>query len=276
MDPFLNIIDNELVIPGVRGKHVFLHISDTHLCISDAESTPEEAEQAAAWDKKWMRSKENFARQFGEPFGDAQRISTAEGFDKLLAFAGEQRPEALILTGDNLECMHPAGERFLTARMKACGLPFLCVPGNHEASSLSGVWEPGVRVLDYDGFRVVGVDDRLQTVSAEDLDRLESLAAEGVPMIVCCHIPVSASGNREAMRRFSSYFVLDGNGEDENGVRFVRFLEDSYAVKMVLCGHVHGYSETEIIPGKRQITASQGMIGFVHRLTVRGDAPAQS
>ena len=40
---------------------------------------------------------------------------------------------------------------------------------------------------------------------------------------------------------------------------------------MTLCGHIHGYSDTEISPGKRQITASQGMIGFVHRLTVRGE-----
>jgi hypothetical protein len=126
-------------------------------------------------------------------------------------------------------------------------------------------------VLDYKDLRIIGVDDRLKTVAAEDLDRLEALAAEGVPMIVCCHIPATASGNQEEMGRFGTYFTIDRESEDEGGRRFVRFLETAPAVKMVLCGHIHGYSDTEIVPGKRQITASQGMIGAIHRLTVRGE-----
>ena len=217
-----------------------------------------------------MRGKESFAHGFGEPFGDAQRITTVEGFKKLLSFAAEEKPEALVLTGDNLECMHAAGERFLASSLRNCGVPFFCVPGNHETDSCAGVWSPGIHVLESDGFRVVGVDDRRQTVTEEDLDRLEQLASEGIPMILAYHIPVSASGNREQMRRFGSYYCIDGETADENGKRFVRFIETCPQVKMTLCGHIHGYSDTELVPGKRQITASQGMIGFIHRLTVKG------
>ncbi len=271
MDPYLQITDNELVIPGLKRKRVFFHISDTHLAVRDALSTEEEARQAEEWEARWMVGKENFARSFGEHFSDAQRITTVEGFDKMLAFARDERPDALLFTGDNLECMHPAGERFLAARMKDCPLPFLAVPGNHESASLPGVWEPGVRILDYGDFRVVGVDDRLGTVSGEDLDRLAALGNEGIPMIVTCHIPVSTAMNRERMSKFSPYFFISDETADENGIRFVRFLMDCTAVKLVLCGHIHGYSDAEIAPGKRQITASQGMIGFIHRLTVRGE-----
>ncbi len=271
MDPYLQIRDSILILPGLREQRVFLHVSDTHLCVRDDQSTEEEARQAEEWESRWMIGKENFAKSFGEPFGDAQRISTVEGFDRLLAYARQEEPDALILTGDNLECMHPAGERFLASRMKDFPLPFLCVPGNHESEALPGVWEPGVRVLDYGDFRIVGADDRLGTVRGEDLDRLEKLAEEGIPMIVCCHIPAAAQSNRDFMRRFGVYFSIDRETEDENGRRFVRFLETSPAVKMTLCGHIHGWSDTELVPGKRQITASQGMIGFVHRLTVRGE-----
>ena len=271
MDPYIRVIDNELILPGMKGRHVFLHISDTHLCVSDDLSTEEEKAEAIARDERWMVGKENFAKSFGEPFSDAQRITTAAGFDKLLAFAREEAPDALILTGDNLEWMHPAGERFLAGRMENCGLPFLCVPGNHESASLPGVWESGVHVLDFGEVRLAAVDDRLGTVAREDLDRLEELAEAGVPMIVCTHIPVAARCNRDFIRRFGVYFSIDRETEDDNGRRFVNFLETSPAVKMVLCGHIHGYSDTEIVPGKRQITASQGMIGFVHRLTVRGE-----
>ncbi len=271
MDPYLRIIDNELILPGVKGEHVFFHVSDTHICASDELSTPEESENAAKWEANWMRGKEGFAKSFGEPFGDAQRISTVEGFEKILSFAAEEKPEALLLTGDNLECMHPAGERFLADRLKNCGIPFLCVPGNHESAVCAGAWESGVHVLESDGFRLVGVDNRTQSVSDRDLDLLNALSEDGIPMILLYHIPVSASGNREQMRRFGTYFSVDGETADENGQRFVRFLETCPQVRMTLCGHIHGYSDTEIVPGKRQITASQGMIGFIHRLTVKGE-----
>ncbi|MBR3504721.1 MAG: metallophosphoesterase [Clostridia bacterium] len=271
-DPFLWIVDNELVIPGVRDARTFLHVSDAHLCVSDEGSAPAEAAEAAGWDARWMKTKEEFARHFGEPFGEAQRVSTREAFDRILAWAREEGPEALLLSGDNLERMHPAGERYLSRRLREYGGPFLCVPGNHEAEACPGAWESGVRTLEYGDFRIVAVDDRLMTVSDEALDRLAALAAEGLPMILVCHVPVAASGNREKMRRFGGYFAIDGETADGNGRRFVRFLEEADAVRMVLCGHIHGYSDTEIVPGKRQITASQGMIGFVHRLTVRGGA----
>ena len=99
MDPYLRIIDNELILPGVKGEHVFFHVSDTHICASDELSTPEEAENAAKWEANWMRGKEGFAKSFGEPFGDAQRISTVEGFEKILSFAEQQ---GLLLRGTRL------------------------------------------------------------------------------------------------------------------------------------------------------------------------------
>lgn len=269
-DPFLWIKENEIRIPGVTGEHVFLHVSDTHLSVADEFSTDEERAEAAKREENWMRGKENFARGFGEPFGEAQKIGTPEGFDRLLAYAEKEKPEALLLTGDNLEAMHPAGERFLARKLNETGIPFLCVPGNHEAEECAGAWEPGVRVIESDGFRIAAVDDRKQTVRGEDLDALEALAAEGIPMILIYHIPVAAAENREAMRRFGPYFSVDRESEDGNARRFVRFLEECEPVRLTLCGHIHGYSDTEIVPGKRQITASQGMIGFVGRLTVKG------
>ena len=202
MDPYLWIKENELILPGVTGEHVFLHVRDTHLSVRDGESTPEEAAEARSWEEKWMVGKENFARKFREPFGDAQRISTVEGFEKILRYAADSGAEALILTGDNLEKPHPAGARKLRALLGDFPIPVLTVPGNHEDASLPGVWEPGVRVLDFGAFRLVGVDDRLGTVEAEDLDRLGVLGEEGIPMIVCCHIPAAARGNRERMREY--------------------------------------------------------------------------
>jgi len=38
----------------------------------------------------------------------------------------------------------------------------------------------------------------------------------------------------------------------------------------VICGHVHGYYEMELVPGKPQIIGSQGMAGAVDIVTVKG------
>ena len=187
-----------------------------------------------------------------------------------MEYAAREEPDGLLLSGDLLECMHPAGERLLSKSLKDYGLPYLCVPGNHESENCPGAWKAGVQVLDCEGFRIVGVDNRLKTVTDSDLDRLEALASEGIPMIMLYHIPVMALDNQEEMNKFSEYFVIGRGTEDANAQRFIRFLTENDVVKMALCGHVHGYSDTQIVPGKRQITASQGMIGFVNRLIVHG------
>ena len=36
MDPFYQIRENTLRLPGVKGTHVFLHVSDTHVSTLDA------------------------------------------------------------------------------------------------------------------------------------------------------------------------------------------------------------------------------------------------
>lgn len=269
MDRFISVRDSELTIPGVRGNHVFLHISDLHLRKADEDSSPEEIEAIRKGD--WLEGREYFAKLFGEPFTEDQRLPTVECLDRIIAYVRSERPEALLLSGDNLDQMHTAGAKYLADSLANCGVPFLCVPGNHDADTCEGVWEPGVRVLESDGFRIVGVDDRLCTVTDSDLERIEALAAEGIPMIMMFHIPAAASCNREFARRGGEYFCIDGERGDGNARRFVDFLEKCPLVKMTLCGHIHGFTVSELVPGKRQITASQAMIGSIHRLTVKGE-----
>ena len=276
-DSFFWFRRNRLVIPGVRGTHVLMHITDTHVSTADALSTPEEREQTEKQEALWAVYKENFARgklEFSkgndEPYGDPQRISTVAAFEKQLALAEELKPEALLLSGDNLDHMHPAGERYLAGKMRAYSGRFLCVPGNHEAPACEGVWDTGVRTLELEGFRIAAVDNSQRTVSRANLDALRALCADGVPMIVLCHVPISTPYCREEMRRLIDYFYIDSETQDENGREFVDLCAENGAIRAVLCGHVHGYHAMELVPGKPQIIGSQGMAGAVHILTVEG------
>ena len=276
-DKFFWYKRNRIEIPGVRGEHVLMHISDTHVSTVDELSTAEEREQTEKQEALWAVYKEKFARGLldfskgnDEPYGDPQRISTQAAFEKLLALACELKPEALLLSGDNLDHMHPAGERYLSRRMSEYPGRFLCVPGNHEDEACPGVWGPGVRTLEFDGFRIAAVDNSRRTVSRADLDALRALCDEGVPMIVMCHVPISTPCCAEEMRRLIDYFYIDSGTEDENGREFVSLCASNDAVRALLCGHVHGYHAMEFAPGKPQIIGSQGMAGAVHILTVCG------
>ena len=249
-----------------------MHITDTHLNVSDELSAEEDREKTAKQEEMWVTFKEKFARANGEPYGDPQRITTREAFEKLLALAQELKPEALLLAGDNLEYTYPAGQRYLEKRLGDYGGKYLCVPGNHEEDTCGSLWSPGVRTLDFDGFRIAAVDNSRKTVSRADLDALHALCDEGTPLIVLCHIPLETPNCRadctEKLFGMDDYFYLHSDTEDENAREFITLCETNDTVKAVLCGHVHGYHAMELAPGKPQIVGSMGMTGAVHLVTV--------
>ena len=273
-DPFFWFERTRLVIPGVRGEHLFMHVTDTHVNVWDEEATPEEREKAEKQDEMWRTFKGKFAGANGEPYGDAQRIPTREAFEKQLALAEELKPEVLLLSGDNLEYTSPPGLRYLNRVLGAYGGKYICVPGNHEDQDCPGLWSPGVRVLEFDGFRIAAVDDSRKTVSPEDLDALRALCAQGVPLIILCHVPLATPNCKEQckekMTGMNDYFYIDSAEADDCGRAFVSLCMEEAAVKAVICGHVHGFYRMELVPGKPQIIGSQGMAGAVHLLTVAG------
>ena len=92
--------------PIPKGEHLFMHITDTHVSTWDEGSSPEERAETEKQEAMWASFKEKFARgqlpfSVGndEPYGDPQRISTVEAFEKQLALAEELKPEALLLSG---------------------------------------------------------------------------------------------------------------------------------------------------------------------------------
>ena len=278
MNGFYQITENELLLPGVRGEHVFLHISDTHLSVFDGLSTGDEREKALKQEECWRKQRRSFAEAFHEPFLPEHDIPSAEALHKLFAYAKGNRPECLLLSGDILDYRHPAGMRLLEKELADYGGEYLFAPGNHEGDYESHLeltafnrGSAGVTVYQGDGFLVAALDDCRKTVSDRQLEELRAISAGSVPTVLLTHIPIATAENGEEMKSFGDYFSISEKSDDANARALVRILSDpDSAVCGILCGHVHGYHSSIFSGGRRQICASSGLVGFVHRFTVRG------
>ena len=277
MEGFFQIKENRLVIDGVNGEHTFLHISDTHVSVSDALSTDEEADKAAKQEKAWDGVKRGFACHFGEPFNPEHDIPSTDAFCRLMEYAKAQKPEKLLLSGDVIDYISPAAIRFLSKNLGAYGPDYIFVPGNHEGrldrhpELVPFSHGDSVRIYNGDGFIIAGVDDSEKTVSDKQLGELEVLLTGTTPVVLLLHVPVATEMNSAEMKKFDDYYVISDKLTDKNAMAFLDLIRrpDS-AVKALLCGHVHGYHFSYFADGKPQICASSGMVGFVHRLTVSG------
>lgn len=272
-DPFIQVSDYELRLPGVEGRHILLQISDTHICAVDSESSPDERQYAEERENAWAHVKIEFAKAFKEAYERSVGISTRECFSRLISYARNQAPELLLISGDALENMHPAGERFLISELSGLPFPYLCTPGNHEAEELDGIWKSGIQLYEGSGFCVAAVDDRLKTVSNDSLNALHALCRGGIPVILVTHIPVMTAYQRErgSMDRFDGYYVIREDSYDANAAEFCRMIREEKSISMLLCGHIHGHHVSEAAPGVLQICCSQGMIGAVNRITIIGE-----
>lgn len=272
-DPLIQTRDYEFRLPGIKGRHLILQISDTHICAADGLSTPDEARHAGERETAWERVKTEFAAAYKEPYEQAAGLSTCGCFSRLIRYARAQAPELLLISGDALEDMHPAGERYLRKGLSDLPFPFLCTPGNHEAEELRGVWTPGVQVYEGAGFRAVAVDDRLKTVTDGSLRRLRGLCADDIPMVLMTHIPVMTEyqQKQKSIEGLDDYFVIREDAGDENAAAFCRIIREENAIRMVLCGHIHGHHVSEAAPGKYQICCGQGMTGNVNRIWLIGN-----
>ncbi len=275
-DNFYQIRQNRIAIKGVEGEHRFIHISDTHVCCFDDLSTAEEKAKAEKQEAAWQPVKRDFAKHFGDRFEAEQDIPSTEAFKKLVAYAAEQKPEALLMSGDIVDYIHPAGLRFVKNELDKTDLRCLFANGNHEGPYAK---HPELKCLNNgsediavfygEGFIIAALDNSAKTVNDIQLLQLKTLLEQNIPTVLLMHTPISTEYNREDMRCFGEYFLMKDTDGDANAKRFFEIITapDS-AVKAILCGHVHGYHAGEFAKGKMQICASGGMVGCLNEIII--------
>ena len=134
----------------------------------------------------------------------------SQAFRKALAKAQEEKPDLLLLTGDNLSFPTLANVEFLHRELETCGLPYLYVAGNHDwhfegddgsdleqrdrwiASRLTPLYQgtnPLMASRLVNGVRVVVIDNSAYHILPEQVDFWNAEATKGGPLVLAMHIP---------------------------------------------------------------------------------------
>lgn len=179
---------------------------------------------------------------FAEPGHELFGLATRHTFEAVVerARARHWPPDAILFTGDLVHDERREGYRYLRRFADSLGVPYFCIPGNHDHTPLlaaeidAGANEP-FRVERVGPWDLVLLDS---TVEGSDGGRLPPDALTGLhhhlsindgrPTMVCLHHHPVAVGSRwmDTMRV-------------ENGAALLALVEQHSQLRSILWGHVH-------------------------------------
>ncbi len=275
-DAYLQVREKCFALPGIRGEVTLLQVSDLHLCAYDAQSTPEEKERAIGQAKAWNGMRLEFARLAHDSLKETHLLPPEEGLWHFVDFANALRPDALLLTGDILNEVSGANLRLLRSALSEVRVPWMFVPGNHEAG-MAGQTEGilpnggGIQTLSLGGCTLIGLDTSGKRVSARQLDDAVRAAQRGIGVVVT-HIPARTAFNAAETACFDSYYLLSEETADEPTRAYLDMLtRESCPFRLILCGHVHGAHLSRVGEKVWQLCASSAMVGACHVVCLRGE-----
>jgi 3',5'-cyclic-AMP phosphodiesterase len=185
---------------------------------------------------------------FAEPEGQLLGVTTRRSFEAVLqrALAHSPPPDALVLTGDLVHDESREGYRALRRLLDRTGLPYYCIPGNHDSAHLmeellgpAALGPVAVRKLG--DWNLVFLDSTEPGREGGRIGRVrlaalrDALAADSSPTVIFLHqhpIPVNSAW----MDRISV----------EDGEELIALCNRHPEVKALVCGHIHQEFEHRI------------------------------
>ncbi|MFB1488380.1 MULTISPECIES: 3',5'-cyclic-AMP phosphodiesterase [unclassified Thiocapsa] len=185
---------------------------------------------------------------FADPDGQLLGVTTRRSFGAVLELALAHSPpaDALVLTGDLVHDESREGYRALRRLLDCIGLPYYCIPGNHDSrplmEELLGPAALGpVAVRNLGDWNLVFLDSTQPGREGGRIGRArlaalrDTLAAHPSPTILFLHqhpIPVQSAW----MDRLSV----------DNGDELIALCDRHPQVKALVCGHIHQEFEQRI------------------------------
>jgi len=262
----------EIPVKGVK-KKILYHFSDLHLTQYDEMSDKAEIEEAKAQTALWDQQRKSFADKSGEQCTKAQMQSPVNHFENLIKASSDG--DVLLLAGDIMDYINGANVRCVDAMLGKISVPYLYVPGNHEAveklpdSEVFKRVKKPVQIIEMDDMIILGLDDSKREITAEQNEIIEKTLKIGKPIIILMHVPIMTSGNEEQLRECGEYFYINYEGAPEENYRFINIIKDNAdKIIAVFTGHLHFKNMSEITPNVTQYVSSQGIVGNLNRYII--------
>lgn len=275
---------------GAEKPFEALHVSDTHLALSDARDT----------ERKWKLGATRF-----------QYFPRGEHYlDEAMRVAEEQKM-MLIHTGDLIDFVSEANLDAAALHMRKAG--WLCSSGNHEFSQYVGearedevykqqsyakvqaAFPNDLRFYSHvvNGVNFVALDNVYYYVREEECALMEKEMKRGLPVVLLCHVPFytpklcqyslelskgAASYLAAVPENITSGFEHDPNRKDEEKWRdrsvqqhadkttleFAKWLKAQKQLKAILCGHMHFFFEEPFSNTAMQYVVGAGYDGAAY------------
>jgi Icc protein len=174
--------------------------------------------------------------------GDGERLLGVDTFDSLRAVLeqalGEQRPDALLVTGDLTQNGEPAAyARVDTLLRERFDGPRLVLPGNHDLTAGIAPYLQTPAALDLGGWTVVGMDSHKDNEVGASVDATDVAAVKaaclraterGRPVLLAAHHPPVCVGcpwlDRDRI---------------QNADELLEWLSEHTTVAAMVFGHIH-------------------------------------
>lgn len=178
-----------------------------------------------------------------------------------------ERPDVVVLSGDNADDASAGGCRRLRQAVGALGAPVLAVPGNHDDATVVADVIGGPRVVETGAWRVVGIDTSRpgQVHGTVDVEALCATLDEldGRPTLLVQHHPPRS-------RSTNAVFQLDGADD------LLAALGARPQVRILASGHLHDAFEMEGPGGLGLLGCPSTLVAIGHRgdeMEIGADAP---
>ncbi|MGH7145922.1 MAG: metallophosphoesterase family protein [Planctomycetota bacterium] len=281
-------------VAGLAAPVRVLHVTDSHVALTDAADTEHLAKAAP------------FREKFGRHRQDAQGrpVYTETSFTEACDIAGREQVDLLALTGDIAHFPSRANVDFIAGKVQAAGVPALYTSGNHDwhfpgdegRDELRERFWPRLQACydlapppanraacaarDIGGLTFLAVDDSTYQITPAQLQFAREQLARGRPTVLLVHIPISIATLREKTIATWQAPILIGDpdwglesrtawdtpADRAETLAFVRLCASAANLVAVLCGHIHFPHADALGPQAMQYVTTPGFAGGLRRI----------
>ena len=255
----LNVIEKDLIIPGLKNTYRILHVTDAHITMY-VDSDENTVIRAGLNTGKHLVS--GFAIKRVNTF-TKNDITSNDGFAALceaLRDAGPDYVDLVLFTGDILDYYTDSAFAFMLAQLAKLPMPYMFVLGNHDWIFSHFTDEESLALFsktlcggDYrlqkyklGELTLIGTYDGDYYYSKETLAMIEEALEGEENVLLCQHVPINCpafEADHIAKRPKNKIVVIgarDWAVKDDSYDRIVAILEkEGCPVRALLCGDSH-------------------------------------